>query len=84
MLRDHILEEILALPADERRQLIDIITKSLEEAPNETLKPRILGLGANLDFWISDDFDDPIFPDNWMDDPSDPLNWKHDKKDADQ
>jgi hypothetical protein len=105
MLRDNILEEILSLPKDERRQLIEIITKSLDETPQEPLEPRIpglsahleqdeisggdvqkriLGLGKHKDFWMSEDFNDSLFPDNWMDDPSDPLNRSHDKKDADQ
>ena len=60
MLRETILEEILALPTDERRQLIEIITKSLDEAATAPLKQRIPGLNAHPDFWMSDDFDEPL------------------------
>ena len=84
MLTDEILKEVLALSPDERRKLIEIITESLNEASQVSLQPRVLGLGANSKFWISDDFDDPIFPEGWMDDPSDPLNWTSNTESSDK
>lgn len=78
MLRDTILQEILALPSDERLKLIEIISNSLEEAPKISLQPRVPGLSAHPDFWMSDDFNDPLPDEFWFGDESDPLHsdWK--------
>jgi hypothetical protein len=66
MLHDNILEEILALPPQERRQLIELISESLSTIPKIPLEPRVLGLSANPDFWISEDFDDPLPDEFWF------------------
>jgi hypothetical protein len=76
MIRDAILNEILALPLDDRRKLIEIISESLEAAPQQVLQPRVLGLSANPRFWMSDDFDDPLPDEFWFGDETDPLNKK--------
>lgn len=64
MLRDHILEEILALPPQERRKLIEMINDSLVSSlPSQ---PRVLGLSAYPEFWISEDFDKPLPDEFWF------------------
>ncbi len=73
MIREAILNEILALPLDERRKLIEIISASLAEAPKQDLQHRIPGLSAHPNFWMSDDFDDPLPDEFWFGDESDFL-----------
>lgn len=68
MIREMMLNEILALPLDERRKLIEIISESLEAAPKKPLQERIPGLSAHPNFWMSHDFDDPLPDEFWFGD----------------
>lgn len=72
MIREAVLEEIFALPADERLRIIDLIKESLEKETHieQTAVPkkRTLGLGAHIGFWISPDFNDPLPDEIWAED----------------
>lgn len=80
MIRTDMLDELSALTLEDRVKIINFLVESLQKEAQaqqaDVPKKRTLGLGRTIGpMWMSDDFDEPLFPEGWMDDPSDPLNW---------
>ena len=69
-----LVERVQALSAEELNQLADLIQSLQKKAAKPRIKERIPGLSAHPDFWMSDDFNDPLPDEFWFGDESDPLN----------
>ena len=55
-----LVQQVQALSAEELSQLADLVQSLQKQPVKPQIKERIPGLSAHPDFWMSDDFDDPL------------------------